>query len=132
MINLDRALWKAKRKDNGEWITGYYAVDIFHDKHALGIPGDPIINPVDFIEIDPETLCQCTGLKDKNGKLIFENDKIKEGDVLHDGEVQIYGQVYIVEFECGCWVLRNNDKWTFIDEQRISIIGNIHDGGKER
>lgn len=63
----NRFLFRAKRKDNGEWTEGFllkrwdglwiFSID---EKFA-----DLII---------PSTLCQCTGLKDKNGKLIWEND----------------------------------------------------------
>lgn len=53
----DRYLFKAKRADNGEWIVW----------NALtGIPHDIIIIP--------DTICQCTGLRDKNCKLIWENN----------------------------------------------------------
>ena len=53
----DRYLYRAKRTDNGEWITWNILTGIPHD---AGIFGD--------------TVCACTGLKDKNDKLIWEND----------------------------------------------------------
>lgn len=52
----DRYLFKAKRLNNGEWATW----DIFS-----GLFG---------VDIDKYTICQCTGLKDKHGNLIWEND----------------------------------------------------------
>ena len=53
----DRYLFRAKRTDNGEWITWNILTGI---PHNVGVLGD--------------TMCACTGLKDKNGKLIWEND----------------------------------------------------------
>lgn len=66
----DRFLFKAKRIDNGEWIIGFLT---FHKT------GKAFIKPIfgdarSSEEVDPSTICQCTGLKDKNGNLIWEND----------------------------------------------------------
>lgn len=66
-------LFRAKRVDNGEWVEGYPVkypsgkVEIFKE---CGEPPDILLQ----CEVDPETLCQCTGMKDTNGKRIWEND----------------------------------------------------------
>ena len=72
----DRYLYRAKRIDNVEWVEGLLTImwGQFH-----------IINPNDentAYPIDPYTICQCTGLKDKNGKLIWENDILNRGNLV--------------------------------------------------
>lgn len=66
----NRHLYRGKRIDNGEWVEGYL-YGIWERRYILWGMTNDIPN---MVEVDPETVCQCTGLKDKNGKLIWEND----------------------------------------------------------
>ena len=67
----DRYLYRAKRTDNGEWIEG----DLVHSVYKINdICVGKYGNEVGMHQVDESTICQCTGLKDKNGKLIWEND----------------------------------------------------------
>lgn len=68
---LERHLFKAKRMDNGEWVKGALCETSWGSSFI--IKNDPNIVP-DTIKVNPDTICQCTGLKDKNGNLIWEND----------------------------------------------------------
>lgn len=123
----DRYLFKAKRLDNGEWVEGYLSYPFctkkgnesyyFYAKDSLGFFCRCVV--------DASTICQCTGLKDKNGKLIFENDIVK-----HDfGEYQIGVQLAIVKYDSkyACYQIKPIFDWMYCDKSDCEVIGNIFD-----
>ena len=81
----DRYLYRGKRIDTGEWVEGSLVTGVFF-RLGQEIPYMFCPNLADYdcfedfseengiFEVDPSTICQCTGLKDKKGKLIWEHD----------------------------------------------------------
>ena len=84
-------------------------------------------------EVDEHTICQCTGLKDKNGKLIWENDVVEIGE--HEDTVNgLYKVIYCEN--ANCYALKRSvdfhyNFFTFSDlngfETSSKVIGNIFD-----
>lgn len=126
-------LFKAKRTYDGKWVEGYYLRDQYHlrGKDIIFYRKDSDRFTIYTDIIDPETLCQFTGLYDKNGKRIWENDIVL---VIYENryyEKKELGNGKIV-FTRGAWYIGGkvrNELYT-IDEDaifQVEIVGNIFD-----
>lgn len=134
----DRYLFRGKRIDNGEWVHGYLFDDGFEngrvfiggiviEKYNGTACDDWNVTGINFYEIDPNTICQCTGLKDKNGKLIWEND------IANCMDAECCGCISWNESEAGFYfnVLledgRFEEEHIYDYQDGIEVIGNVFD-----
>lgn len=127
-------LFKAKRIDNGEWVEGCIVIDQSRlDRFKYRI--QPIESGVLYAHpIDPDTLCQYTGLTDKNGKKIWENDILKCKKYIGGNFVDYCIEVGYVEMKHGAFGLHRikNDAYyrpfkDWLEDYEYEVVGNIFD-----
>ena len=125
----NRYIFRGKREDNGEWIYGNFCCgnerQTLHDSIFVY---DCETQSFDNYDIIPETVGQCIGLEDKNGKWIFEGDVVKACDETYDnGFEEVKGKVF---FNCGSFDIDDDVGYIPLyayGTENVEVIGNIHD-----
>lgn len=131
-------LFKAKRKDNGKWVEGCLIIDYVSGQYFIHQNGNSVNESQKIgeegclrflvFEIDPDTLSQYTGLTDKNGNKIWENDicdrkeKYPEIVVFNKGDWQLdYSYVFGKEIHTDAC----NLGFYVCERKCVEVIGNI-------
>lgn len=126
----DRYLFKAKRTDNGEWVQGALFDGESHCIIGQEVKFSPYTEhecKIVGYEVNRNTICQCTGLKDKKGKIIWEND------IVRDENGNFYKAIWQNNHYQFSWICVKSDvffigvKWDLwsFKSFEIEVIGNI-------
>lgn len=153
----NRYLFRGKRIDNGEWTEGFlfmrryahnaepfeaYIIQDAYEQLGVGVgkwnygEHSVLISPLTIKEIDDgfghyrvdlKTICQCTGIRDKTGKLIWENDIVKYR--IYQRTEQLYKVIY--DYEEGSWSLGCNSEPLYsiggANSEKCEVVGNAFD-----
>ena len=134
-------LFKAKRISDGQWVEGYLYKQVgVKDRIYFAI--EVIDNTVKAYEVDESTICQYTGLTDKNGNKIWENDIVRyqfdTDDCIFPNKdtKKRVGKIFFSDFRASFSVAMgrngskaiNNDLFKYVQNgNRVEVIGNIFD-----
>lgn len=119
-------LFKAKRIDNGGWVEGLLTI-MWRQYHIINPSNENIA-----YAIDETTICQYTGLTDKNGKRIWENDYISCKQYVGGNQIDYHIELGYVEMNYGAFGLHRKQGYyrpfkDWLEDYEYEVIGNIFD-----
>lgn len=127
-MKTENIKFKAKRLDNNTWVEGYFYAECGNTYIIEDRQNESMLNRNEAHQVDPSTVCQFTGLKDSEGKEIWE------GDIVHDSYDllcidNLYKVVYIEEE--GAFAFKSLDKVDnyepFVNLFEVYVVGNKFD-----
>ena len=129
-------LFRAKKADGGEWVEEY-VVQRYGEWFIYDINNSDTCRQNNYL-IDEDTICQYTGLTDKNGKKIFDGDVVKDSaGVCGEVKFGLYSagfsipdtnQGFYIEFPEESLYRKELGYW----ENKVVVIGNIHDKSEQQ
>lgn len=125
-------LFKARRKDNGKWVYGYlFRTPLTADFDCDGQYFSSMVKRICIsnedgcvFEVIPETICEYTGLTDKNGVKIFENDLVKARYEENNGYIKWNS-------DNASFQVKGIPSHTLKRADELEVIGNVFDEGVE-
>ena len=127
-MKIENIKFKAKRLDNGEWVYGYFYKENGNTYINEDRQKDSVLNRIEAVLIDPSTVCQFTGLKDCEGKEVWEGDIVEyETYDLYKGNVKT--EAVIEYISTGYVAVTNNIPYSLCTKC-IKVVGNKFDKEK--
>ena len=117
-MNENRLICRGKREDTGKWVEGYYV-----RLDGIDSPLHIIIDRAgQYNRVLPETVGECTGCLDKQGRLIFEDD------ILHRNmDSQNFRYVVKYDYEQASWYAEADTDSIYLCEVNWEIVGNVNE-----
>lgn len=123
-MKIENIKFKAKRLDNGEWVEG----DLMKESYGARII-EHTSKATNWIAVDPNTVCQFTGLTDCEGNEIWEGDIVEREiwNKLYNGLTKVKG---VIEYKGAEFYVAINSETYSLYSKDIKVVGNKFDKEK--